>query len=91
MNNLYLENLIISYLEYQENIMDVNTWDYKFAPLLNEIADILFKEERSKFDIYYSGDIHKINEYILENWGTLNSVLVKKIILRNRKLNKLGI
>lgn len=91
MNNLYLENLIISYLKYQENLMDVNTWDYRFAPLLNEIADILFKDERPKFDTYYSGDIRKINKYIIENWGTLNPESVKKIILRNRKLNKLGI
>lgn len=91
MNNLYLENLIISYLKYQENLMDVYTWDYKFAPLLNEIADILFKEERSKFDTYYVVDIRKVNKYIIENWETLDPELVKKIILRNRKLNKLGI
>ena len=91
MNNLYLESLIISYLEYQENLIDANTWDYKFIPLLNEIADMLFEEERPKFDTYYTGDIRKVNKYILEKWGTLDLETVKKIILRNRKLNKLGI
>ena len=88
MNNEYLENLIIFYLKkscepYLEP--ENNNW------LINDIADLLFKDERPKFDTYYSVDIDKINQYILEKWGTLDSESVKKIILRNRKLNKLGI